>query len=191
MKASAFEERLFTYHPSAHQCSLLFCSYQVINFIGSCIHREEWIHLIHHFVSVIMAWICMHPGNGHCYVIASSATEIPAFISSVYISFDHGGMIGYVPGLGQAFPRVRMVLLFLTGASFIFCRIFFWFFVAYHYLNDISRAMKCESKLCQSWRPYFPAYKISTYLLISIQLYLLLCVLGYIPVVLKSVSWMR
>ena len=186
MKATGFEDRLFKYHTYGHRCSLLFCSYQIMNFIGSYLHNEEWIHIIHHIASVITSWMMMHPGNAHFYVIAGSATEIPAFLSSVYISFDHGGLKGFVPGLGIAFPRVRVILCFLTGISFIFCRVFFFFFIAMHYLRDISRAMDCKKKSCQAWKPYLPIYKYCVSIILAIQFYLFLCLLGYIPIILGT-----
>ena len=184
IKSSNFENRLFAYHPNGHRCSLLFCSYQIVNLIVSIRDDDEWIHLMHHSVSVIMSWLCMHPGNGHYYVLASSITEIPAFLSSLYINFDHGGMKGYVPSLGKAFPKTRLVLLLSTGASFILCRICFWMFVAYQYVKDLSRVNASEHYS----NVYLYLYTYCIYLIALIQLYLLFCLFSYVPIAVESPS---
>jgi len=187
-KASAFEDRLFKYHPCGHRCALLFCSYQVINLVGSYLHKEELIHLIHHFVSIIISWLCMHPGCSQFYVLAGSVTEVPAFFSSLYVSFDHGDLRGFVPGLGKAFPRVRIMLSLGTAITFIFFRALFFSFICRHYLKDVSRAMQSSRETCQSWKKFLSIHRFCVCAIMLIQIFLFSYLLRYIPVVIATIS---
>lgn len=184
MDASGFERRLFTYHPGAHQCSILFCSYQLKNTVDFLFYQEEYLNLVHHIVSVIMAWICMHPGSTHFYVVASSATELPASLSSVYVNFDDGFMRGHVPGLGNAFPKIKQFFAISSGLAFLAFRAVFWFYVFGQYFKDLKRALKSNRPSCQKWKKWIPLYIICAGLLFWIQLILLRTVFMYIPRVL-------
>lgn len=184
LKPAGFERRLFTYHPGAQQCSMIFCSYQLKNSVDFLFYQEEYINLLHHIVSVIMAWICMHPGSTHMYVVASSATELPAAMSSIYVNFDDGFMKGHVPGLGKAFPKVKLFFSIASGVSFLFFRVCFWFYVFKHYFLDLRRALKSRKPSCEKWKKWIPAYIICAGILFFIQLILLRTVFMYIPRVL-------
>ena len=185
MSPSGFESRLFTYHPGAQQCSLLFCSYQLKNTIDFFLYQEEYINLLHHIVSVMMAFICMHPGSTHIYVAASSSTEIPATISSIYVHFDEN-MRGHIPGLGKLFPKTKLILSLASGGTFLFFRIYFWFFVYKHYLLDLRRALKTNRPSCQKWKKWIPPLITLSGILFYIQLMLLTTVLTY---AVKMFTW--
>lgn len=176
MNASDRDKRLFMYHPEAHQCALFFCSYQIINLVYSIINEEEFIHKVHHSAAAITAWIFMYPGFAHFYAMASSITDLPAFLASLQINFDDGGLIGHVPGLGTAFPTTKLILNILVGISFVCCRIFFWFFAMYHLIKDMNDVVINTKQIYQTRRPYFLLYKVCICTLGFLQLFLLFIV---------------
>lgn len=179
MRPEGFERRLFAYVPGGHRCALLFGAYQLKNALDDLLVRSEGpINRLHHVVSVAQSWVCLHPGAGHFYVLASGATEVPAAVSSLYVNFDDGGMRSRVPGLGEAYPAARTTLSVLSGATFLAYRIVFWFYVFVEYVLDLRRAWR-SPRTRRRWRPWIVLYVVNATILFGIQLVLLSTVTEY------------
>jgi len=181
MKSSGFDKRLLTYHPGGQQCALLFCAYQLKNTFESLQHADEApINLLHHIISSAMAWLCLHPGGLHFYVAASSVTEVPAMMSSIYINFDDGFLRGSIPGLGEAYPKIKLFFGVASGTSFLLFRIGFWFHVAYHYFLDVRRTLHSQKASVQKLKRWLLMYLVCVIILFYINVDLLITVLRYI-----------
>jgi len=186
MKPAGFERRLQKYHPGGQQCALLFCAYQCKNTYECFQHIEEPINLLHHSVSAFIAWLSLHPGGIHFYVVASSFCEIPAMISSIYINFDDGFLLGSIPGLGAAFPKTKFVFSIASGISFILFRVCFWFFLMFHYVLDMRRAMNSKRPSAQKFKFWLPAFLLCAIILFYVNVILFTTVIRYIPKVLGN-----
>lgn len=66
---AGFEQRLFTYNPSAFRLSLFFFAYQIKNSIDTVIWNDGPEFIFHHVFSLITAWGAMTPGCGHFYTV--------------------------------------------------------------------------------------------------------------------------
>lgn len=186
MNPAGFDRRLLSYHPGGQQCAMLFCAYQLKNTFESLQHTEAAINRLHHIVSTTIAWLCLHPGGLHFYVAASSVTEVPAMMSSIYINFDDGFLLGSVPGLGILFPKTKVLFSILSGVSFLAFRIGFWFFVAYNYFLDVRRALNSQKSSVQIFKKWMPVFLICVIILFYINVALLTTVIRMGVIFLKK-----
>ena len=137
---AACDERLFTYHPAAFRCSLMFFAYQVKNLYDSYVWNDGVEFLFHHLFSLLTAWGSLYPGCGHLYVVFFfGVSEISTAVLCLLANFDdqHG-----VIGLGQAFPVVKVVLGGLFVTLFILCRCILWPIFSYHFGRDVLMVLK-------------------------------------------------
>jgi len=153
---AGYEQRLFTYHPDGFRIALFFFMYQIKNLYDTLLWGDGPEFIFHHVFSLITAWGAMTPGCGHCYTIFfMGLSEISTAVLCLLAMFDdeHG-----VPGLGDAFPLLKVGL----GASFAFlfvlCRCILWPVHSYYFGRDILQALKGDDVRAQQrkgWMKFF------------------------------------
>jgi hypothetical protein len=156
MPAAGHEQRLFTYHAAGFRVALFFFSYQIKNLYDTIAWKDGPEFIFHHIFSLITAWGSMVPGCGHFYAIFFfGMCEISTGILCLLANFDdeHG-----VPGLGDAFPLVKVVLGGIFAVLFILCRCILWPVFSRYFVHDCLLALRgndVRTKPRRMWLRFF------------------------------------
>jgi hypothetical protein len=151
--------RLFTYHAGGFRVALWFFAYQVKNLHDTIVWHDGPEFIFHHIFSLITAWGSMTPGCGHVYtVFFFGMCEVSTGILCLLANFDdeHG-----VPGLGEAFPLVKVVLGGVFTVSFILCRCILWPVFSRYFVGDCLLALKGNDERAKPRRMWMQFFLVS------------------------------
>jgi len=180
MPAAGHEQRLFTYHPGGFRVALFFFCYQVKNLYDTIVWNDGPEFIFHHIFSLFTAYGAMSPGCGHFYAIFFfGLCEISTGVLCLLANFDdeHG-----VPGLGDAFPMVKVALGAVFIFLFILCRCILWPIFSYYFSRDVLLALKGSDSRTNERRKWMKFFLVSLTGLSLLQL----AWLGQILVVAKE-----
>jgi len=143
--SKAPENRLYQYEPQSAQILLYFAAFQIKNFFDSWNWNEGPEFLAHHILAggSALGAIVWYPSFHFYSVFYMGLSEFSTAILSLLASFDddHG-----VVGLGDAFPKCKMVLGGFFAVLFVLIRVVAWSAFTYKYYQDISIVSKSDSK---------------------------------------------
>ncbi|EEC48296.1 predicted protein [Phaeodactylum tricornutum CCAP 1055/1] len=137
---AAFDARMFTYHPAGFRISLFFFAYQIKNLYDTIAWNDGPEFIFHHIFSLITAWGALYPSSGHIYTIFFfGLSEISTAVLCLLANFDdiHG-----VPGLGEAFPIIKVAVGAAFVVLFILCRCILWPIFSYYFCRDVLTALR-------------------------------------------------
>jgi hypothetical protein len=159
MPAAGHEQRMYTYHPAGFRIALFFFFYQVKNLYDTIVWHDGPEFIFHHVFSMITAWGAMYPGCGHFYTLFFfGISEVSTAVLCVLANFDerHG-----VPGLGEAFPMVKVGLGALFVVLFIVFRCILWPLVSYYFARDVLLALKGHDERTIRRKNWFKFFLVS------------------------------
>ena len=132
--------RVLAYDPASLRLCLFFTAYQIKNLYDTIIFDDGPVFIFHHVFSAITAYGCMVPKISNYYpFFFVGLSEISTAVLCLLANFDpvHG-----IPGLGEAFPTVKIVLAALFVVTFLICRVITWPILSYHFQQDIFNTLK-------------------------------------------------
>ncbi|KAL3817199.1 hypothetical protein ACHAXA_007742 [Cyclostephanos tholiformis] len=152
MCESRFEERIFKYHPGSQRLVLLFFVYQVKNMHDTIYWNDGIEFVLHHILAGMAAWGGMYPGCCHFYALFYFGfSEISTAVLCLLANFDP---VYGIPGLGDAFPKTKLILGALFVISFVICRLVLWPFTTYYFARDTMMAIKSDVPRANGRRGY-------------------------------------
>ena len=167
MSPSTYKQRMYTYHPAAQQTLLLFLAYQIKNTYDSWVWNDGIVFIFHHLFSGATAWGAMYPGGCHMFAIFfMGISEVSTCILCMLANFDDE--FGVV-GLGDAFPKTKLVMGVVFAVAFIVCRCVLWPICTYHFLKDTKLALECDSELAQRRKGWIKLFRYSSVSLSVLQ----------------------
>jgi len=156
MPPAACDARMFTYHPAGFRITMLFFFYQVKNLYDTIAWGDGPEYIFHHCFSLLTSWGGMYPGCGYFYsVFFFGISEISTSVLCLLANFDdeHG-----VPGLGDAFPLVKVGLGGCFVVLFIICRCTLWPIFSYYFVRDSFAVLKGNdprTEIRRHWLKFF------------------------------------
>lgn len=148
----AYEGRMFTYLPEAQRICLFFVAYQIKNTYDTIVWNDGLIFIIHHVLTLFTTWGALQ-GNAHFYVLFYfGVSEISTGVLCLLANFDdeHG-----VPGLGAAFPMLKVIIGGLFAFLFVLCRVVMWSTVSYYYCRDAWNVLSGSDPRVEGHRLWF------------------------------------
>ena len=135
-----YMNRVLQFDPASMRICLFFTAYQIKNLYDTIIFDDGAVFIFHHVFSALTAYGCMVPKINNYYpFFFVGLSEVSTAILCLLANFDevHG-----VIGLGEAFPTAKMGLAAIFVVTFLICRIITWPVLSYHFVDDISLALK-------------------------------------------------
>jgi len=132
-------QRIYTQNDTCNMLAMVQIAYQVKNLIDSYVCGDGWIFYVHHFMAGFIAFFACNPFL-HAYApFFLGHVEISTALLCVLGLFDdnHG-----VAGLGDMFPKTKVVMGVLFACGFIPLRCVIWPYMSYFVWQDLLEVWK-------------------------------------------------
>jgi len=156
---SGYDHRLYAYHAAAFRVAFFFFCYQVKDLFDSVIWNDKPELIVHHALSLISAWGCLSTGTGLYYApFFFGLSEVSTAALCCLVNFeDERG----VPGLGDAFPMIKVSVGLLFMLLFVGCRGILWPLFSYYLCRDVLKALEVNDSRTQARRGWLYFFLVS------------------------------
>lgn len=131
---AAAAARTHLYHGGAFRLALFQLAYQCFNMLTSLRDNDGALFVAHHIVT---GGLCFFLLDSFCVIYCPfflGVTEVSTAVLCALASFDDA--LG-VPALAARFPTLKMLLATVFAGVFIWCRIYWWYFLSIAFWKDM------------------------------------------------------
>lgn len=158
LPAGTNDTRILAFQAEGFRLALFFTAYQVKNLYDTILWNDGPEFVFHHVFSMITAWGAMYPGLCHPYTVYYfGLSELSTAVLCLLSNFDdqHG-----VPGMGEAFPVLKVIIGAVFVTLFIILRCIIWPYVSLYFIRDVRQTLE-TGKISPATRRWLRFYMIS------------------------------
>ncbi|GAX22576.1 hypothetical protein FisN_14Hu204 [Fistulifera solaris] len=135
-----YSQRLYAYYPTHYRVALFFTYYQIKDLMDSILWNDKPELIFHHILSLLSAYGCWSTETGLYYApFFFGYSELSTIALCCLVNFDLE--LG-IPGLADAFPRLKLIVGVLFVLLFLLCRCLAWPYVSYYFCRDVQQALR-------------------------------------------------